>query len=93
MYAKEQLSEILSAVEVIDSSSLDTVKEHLGLKSPIGDYPFYLLIETSGSREDHDEEKLTYFVETSLTKHFILNGVVVTEPSKFKVASTLYPTG
>ncbi|KRT80425.1 hypothetical protein AMK59_7653 [Oryctes borbonicus] len=84
LYAKEQLSEILSATEVIDSHSMDIVKEHLGVQSPIGEYPYYLLIETSGSKEEHDQEKLYSFVETALNKHFILNGTVVTEPSKFK---------
>lgn len=84
-YAKEQLSEILSAIEVIDSHSMDAVREHLGLHSPIGEYPYYLLVETSGSNGDHDQEKLNNFVETALTRHFILNGTVVSEPSKFQV--------
>lgn len=87
-HGKEHLSEILSAVEVIDSYSMNAVKEHLGLHSPIGDYPFYLLLETSGSREEHDQEKLYSFVETALSKEFILNGTVATEPSKFKVILT-----
>ncbi|KAI4466375.1 d-2-hydroxyglutarate dehydrogenase mitochondrial [Holotrichia oblita] len=78
------LSEILSAIEVIDNESMDVVREHLNLRSPIGEYPYYLLIETSGSRDEHDQEKLNSFVEMALAKRFILNGTVVTEPSKFK---------
>ncbi|KAJ8954510.1 hypothetical protein NQ318_000741 [Aromia moschata] len=80
--AKEDLGEVLSAVEVMDGTSLEFAAEKLGLQSPIGEYPFYLLIETSGSNENHDTEKLNNFLETALNRHFILNGTVATEPAK-----------
>ncbi|XP_018569933.1 D-2-hydroxyglutarate dehydrogenase, mitochondrial [Anoplophora glabripennis] len=80
--AKQDLGEILSAVEVIDSSTMEFIDEKLNIKSPIGEYPFYLLIETSGSNESHDTEKLNTFLETALNKHFILNGIVASEPAK-----------
>ncbi|KAK9736743.1 FAD linked oxidase, C-terminal domain [Popillia japonica] len=82
--SKGCLSEILSATEVIDRESMDVVREHLNLRSPIGEYPYYLLVETSGSRDEHDQDKLNRFVEMCLEKGFILGGTVVTEPSKFK---------
>lgn len=47
--AKRLLGEILSSCEFIDQSSLDCVTTQLRLKSPIDNYPFYMLIETSGT--------------------------------------------
>ena len=46
--AKLKLGEILSSCEFIDYDSLDGPVSKLGLKCPIGEYPFYMLIETSG---------------------------------------------
>ena len=49
--ARTNLGEILSSCEFIDAGSLDVVRENLGLTSPLQEeYPFYMLIETSGSR-------------------------------------------
>lgn len=61
------------------------MKEFNKLDSPIGDYPFYLLIETAGNNEEHDFQKLNNFFEMALNKHLILNGTVVHEPSKIQV--------
>lgn len=52
---------------------------------PIGDFPFYMLIETSGSNEKHDKEKLNNFLEKQMSSESILDGVVVNEPSKIQV--------
>ncbi|KAJ8918437.1 hypothetical protein NQ315_008134 [Exocentrus adspersus] len=79
---KEDLGEILSAVEVMDYKTMEFVNEKLSVKSPIGEYPFYLLIETSGSNSSHDGEKLEAFFEAALQKHLILNGTVASEPNK-----------
>lgn len=43
-----------------------------------------MLIETSGSRSDHDEEKLNSFLEKSMESGRVLDGTVTTEPSKIK---------
>lgn len=83
--AKQELGEILSALEVMDAATVEMVKELGNLRSPIGDYPFYLLIETSGSEEKHDYEKLEKFMESAMLQHFVLNGTVVSEPSKKEV--------
>lgn len=83
--ARHSLGEILSAVEVMDTPTMQLVNEHLNLRSPIGDYPFYLIIETSGSNEEHDLQKLNMFLDLSLVKHFVLNGTVTSEPSKCQV--------
>lgn len=84
--AKHELGEILSAVEVMDTPTMKLVNEHLNLQSPIGEYPFYLIIEASGSNEQHDSEKMDKFLEAAVMKHFVLNGMVVSEPSKQKAS-------
>lgn len=48
--ARSQLGEILSSCEFIDAEAMTCVTQNLDLVCPIGDYPFYMLIETSGSR-------------------------------------------
>lgn len=55
--AKGQLSEILSAFEMMDAQSQRLWTRSKNSKLPLeGDYPFYCLIETSGSNTDHDSE-------------------------------------
>jgi FAD/FMN-containing dehydrogenase len=55
--AKKQLSEILSAFELMDGRTQKLVNRVTGKKMPLeGEYPFYCLIETSGSNTDHDSE-------------------------------------
>lgn len=81
------MGEILSAVEVMDSMTMEFINKKINMESPIGEYPFYLLIETSGSNDSHDAEKLNMFLETALNKHFILNGIVASEPTKVNVCT------
>jgi FAD/FMN-containing dehydrogenase len=53
---KGHCGEILSAFEFIDSQGMRLVTGH-GLKDPFQEkHPFYILIETSGSRQEHDDE-------------------------------------
>lgn len=52
------------------------------IRSPIDEFPFYLLLETSGSNLKHDEEKLSHFLETTMNQGLVQNGVVTSEPSK-----------
>jgi len=55
--AKARLSEIISAFEFMDGKSQKLLNAAKGQKLPLeGDYPFYCLIETSGSNGDHDSE-------------------------------------
>lgn len=84
--ARHELGEILSAVEVLDTPTMKMMSEHCNLNSPIGEYPFYLIIETSGSNETHDLQKLNSFLESALVQHFVLNGIVTSEPTKQKVS-------
>lgn len=65
--AKSQLSEILSAFELMDSTSQKMVRAVTKKTHPLkSNYPFYCLIETSGSNSDHDQEKLLAFLESAM---------------------------
>eukprot|EP00117_Sycon_ciliatum_P010257 scpid48151/ scgid12226/ D-2-hydroxyglutarate dehydrogenase, mitochondrial len=80
--AKASLGEILSACEFMDNDSMSLVKKNLGLVNPLGEsYPFYVLLETSGSDGSHDEDKVTKFVEAGSSFE---NGTLTSEPSKIK---------
>lgn len=54
------LGEILSAFEFWDQEGMDLVLHHTGQKAPFESTPeggaFYVLLETSGSNKDHDDE-------------------------------------
>ena len=83
--AKHQLSEILSAFELMDSKSQDLVQLVRGGSKPLeDDHPFYCLIETSGSNGDHDYEKLEKFLEDVMTKEIITDGVVAQDETQLK---------
>ncbi|CAH1117954.1 unnamed protein product [Phaedon cochleariae] len=80
--AKHDLGEILSAFEVMDTATIEFMKEKLDISSPIGKYPFYLVIETSGSREEHDAEKLNFFLQSCLEQNIVSDGIMATETHK-----------
>ena len=48
--ARSELGEILSSCEFIDGASMVCVTGNLDLTCPIAEQPFYMLIETSGSK-------------------------------------------
>ena len=81
--AKSQLCEILSAFELMDGQSQDLVQAVTGKKRPLEDeYPFYCLIETSGSNPDHDSEKLEKFLENVMEKGIVSDGVLAQDESQ-----------
>jgi len=48
-----------TAFEFFDSDSMDCAKKHLQLDNPLSAaYPIYVLVETHGSVQEHDMEKL-----------------------------------
>ena len=56
---KQHCGEILSAFEFMDKDAFELVQGHSTrpVKDPFeGKHPFYVLIETSGSKKDHDDE-------------------------------------
>lgn len=84
---QQQLGEILSAVDVMDSVTMEFISEKNQQQSPIGEHPFHLLIETSGSNELHDSEKVNMFLDDIMNNNLISNGIVASEPSKIEVSS------
>ncbi|XP_047702351.1 D-2-hydroxyglutarate dehydrogenase, mitochondrial isoform X2 [Prionailurus viverrinus] len=81
---KGLLGEILSAYEFMDAECMWLVTRHLRLASPVQESPFYVLIETSGSRAGHDAEKLNDFLEQVLSSGLVTDGTVATDHMKVK---------
>ncbi|XP_016501832.2 D-2-hydroxyglutarate dehydrogenase, mitochondrial isoform X1 [Nicotiana tabacum] len=77
--AKRKLGEILSAFEFLDHDAMDLVLKHLeGVRNPFPSamHNFYVLIETTGSSESYDREKLDAFLLHSMENGLISDGVV-----------------
>ncbi|KAF2427571.1 hypothetical protein EJ08DRAFT_651391 [Tothia fuscella] len=76
--AKTQLSEILSAFELMDGRTQNKILRNAkGKKMPLqGEYPFYCLVETSGSNSEHDSEKLQAFLEHVMGEGIVEDGVL-----------------
>ncbi|KAL2164668.1 hypothetical protein VTH06DRAFT_3885 [Thermothelomyces fergusii] len=83
--AKGQLSEILSAFELMDEGSQALVQQVTGNRRPLeGQYPFYCLIETSGSNADHDSEKLQSFLEDVMEKGIVADGTLAQDETQIR---------
>ncbi|XP_062902307.1 D-2-hydroxyglutarate dehydrogenase, mitochondrial-like isoform X1 [Mobula hypostoma] len=82
--SKGMLGEILSAFEFMDYGCREIVYEHLKLTNPLREAPFYILIETSGSNNNHDQEKLNWFLEKIMNSGLVTDGTIATEENKIK---------
>ncbi|KAI9315648.1 hypothetical protein BX666DRAFT_2048524 [Dichotomocladium elegans] len=96
--SRVELSEILSekihvlmgsfadpAFEFWDINALQMFKKHATPKEVMqNEYPFYVLIETSGSNKDHDDEKLTTYLENMMTEGVAEDGVVAQDESQIR---------
>ncbi|KAH7071259.1 hypothetical protein BKA63DRAFT_474867 [Paraphoma chrysanthemicola] len=83
--AKGQLSEILSAFELMDGRSQRLVNRVTGKKMPLeGEHPFYCLIETSGSNSDHDGEKLEKFLEHVMETEVVQDGILAQDQTQIQ---------
>ncbi|KAI9787316.1 MAG: hypothetical protein M1816_007664 [Peltula sp. TS41687] len=81
--AKGQLSEILSAFELMDGKSQEMVHTVTGKKRPLeGNHPFYCLVETSGSSKEHDDEKLEKFLEYVMEEEIVSDGVLAQDETQ-----------
>ncbi|KAK8619130.1 hypothetical protein V6N13_133097 [Hibiscus sabdariffa] len=79
MEAKRKLGEVLSAFEFLDIQAMDLVLNHLdGVRNPLPAtmHNFYVLIETTGSDESYDREKLEAFLLSSMEGGLISDGVI-----------------
>ncbi|XP_027360564.1 D-2-hydroxyglutarate dehydrogenase, mitochondrial isoform X2 [Abrus precatorius] len=77
--AKRKLGEILSAFEFLDHQSMNLVLNHLeGARNPLPAslHNFYVLIETTGSDESSDKQKLEAFLLGSMENELISDGVL-----------------
>lgn len=78
-HARKHCAEILSALEFLDQDSFDHVINNPShsFRDPFEKrYPMYVLIETSGSNQDHDQAKLQGLVEDVLENGIVADGVV-----------------
>jgi FAD/FMN-containing dehydrogenase len=83
--AKGRLSEILSAFELMDGRSQALVHQSTGNKKPLeGEYPFYCLIETSGSNAEHDIAKLEGFLEHVMSEGIVADGVLAQDETQIQ---------
>lgn len=84
--ARRELSEILSAFEFMDGRSQVLTARHLKADHPIesGQYPFYILIETSGSVKEHDDEKLEGFLEKVMEEGLVEDGTIAQDQTQFQ---------
>lgn len=83
--ARSELNEILSALEFMDAKSMELVLEHItGSKHPLSDnFPFYMIVETQGSNEQHDQEKLDAFLGSAMDDQAITDGVLAMDQTQF----------
>lgn len=83
--SKKELGEILSAFEFMDLNSQKLVGQYLKVDHPLEDeYPFYVLIETSGSNKDHDDEKLETFLANQMEAELVNDGIIAQDESQLR---------
>lgn len=83
--AKAELSEVLSAFECMDARSQSMVEEHSTLTRPLDtEFPYYVLIETSGSNKEHDDVKLEQFLEGAIGDELVADGVVAQDETQLR---------
>lgn len=84
--ARKELSEILSAFEFMDGKSQLLTGRHLKIDHPIesAEYPFYILIETSGSNKEHDDEKLETFLANTMEEGLVDDGIIAQDETQLK---------
>ncbi|KNC81587.1 D-2-hydroxyglutarate dehydrogenase, mitochondrial [Sphaeroforma arctica JP610] len=84
--ARGMLGEVVSAVEFLDDSCMDVIQTNLpGGTNPLSaNYPFYFLVETSGSNNDHDTEKLNKYLESVIESGVCVDGTVAMDTTQQK---------
>ncbi|GJU47932.1 D-2-hydroxyglutarate dehydrogenase, mitochondrial isoform X1 [Tanacetum coccineum] len=82
--AKRRLGEILSAFEFLDAQAMNLVLQHLdSVRNPLPSsiYNFYVLIETTGSNESSDKEKLEAFLLHAMETGLVSDGAIAQDSS------------
>uniref|UniRef100_A0A183CIK0 D-2-hydroxyglutarate dehydrogenase, mitochondrial n=1 Tax=Globodera pallida TaxID=36090 RepID=A0A183CIK0_GLOPA len=79
------LNEILSSFEFIDGETMQMVEQNAGLRGPLSVnsvFPFYLLIETSGTESVHDLAKMDRFLDKCIENALAADGVLAKNVSE-----------
>ena len=83
--AKQYLGEILSAFEFMDKESLKCVLTIKNLQDPFNELgSFYVLIETLGSDEEHDKQKIERFLDKILSDNLVSDGIMAQDETQIK---------
>ncbi|KAJ9461417.1 putative D-2-hydroxyglutarate dehydrogenase [Diplonema papillatum] len=83
--ARQELGEIVSAFEFADAECVRMSQAHTGNRQPFPETPpFYLLVETIGSNEEHDMEKLSNFLEAAMEK-YVTAGTIAQDTTQAKL--------
>lgn len=82
---RKELGEILSAFEFMDSKSQILCGRYQKVDHPIeSEFPFYILIETSGSNKEHDDEKLENFLANQMENGLVEDGIIAQDETQVK---------
>ncbi len=99
--AKQELGEILGAFELMDQEVLDIVANEIKIpiqkdsdgrsttseeSSSSNNYRFCLLVETLGSNDEHDKEKINSFLGKAMENNHIVDGVVAQDLKQVSVS-------
>eukprot|EP01121_Diplochlamys_sp_Union-15-3_P016426 TRINITY_DN5576_c0_g1_i1.p1 TRINITY_DN5576_c0_g1~~TRINITY_DN5576_c0_g1_i1.p1 ORF type:complete len:492 (-),score=89.37 TRINITY_DN5576_c0_g1_i1:7-1482(-) len=86
LLARQNLGEILSAFEFFDAKVLELLLEKdPNARDPLGaKCPFYILIETHGSNNTHDKEKINNFLEMILNEGIVEDGTIAQDDTQVK---------
>lgn len=75
--AKKSMGEILAAFEFMDGPVMNLVCQKRSKPLPFQshDCPYYLLVETHGSCEEHDRAKVENFLHTLFAENLLVDGI------------------
>ncbi|KAK3919523.1 D-2-hydroxyglutarate dehydrogenase, mitochondrial [Frankliniella fusca] len=83
--AREALGETLSACEMMDGECMRVVVDKLGYRNPLqDDYPFYVLVEASGSDAQHDREKIAKLLNAVRSSGVASDGVLASSEAEMR---------
>mmetsp|Transcript_24266 Transcript_24266/g.59400 ORF Transcript_24266/g.59400 Transcript_24266/m.59400 type:complete len:418 (+) Transcript_24266:476-1729(+) len=77
--AKKSMGEILAAFEFIDGPTMNLVCQSRSKPLPFPsfqDCPYYLLVESHGSCEEHDQAKMDKFLNTLFDEDYVVDGII-----------------
>lgn len=79
--AKEELGETLAAFEWMDKAIMGLVSEQTKLPIDNGS-SHYLLVETHGNNEEHDQSKMNRFLDLVMEKEVVVDGALAQDLSQ-----------